>query len=120
MPATKKTIDEKVRSQVEKSGFITFANFEKKFGSKPSELLSKKFLDKNDLRLTRNGEEKVLALRNKTATILAVIRQKESIQLSSVYELNDWNSHVTGSVFRQSARDKFGIEKNLKALRIKK
>jgi len=119
--ATKMTIDEKVRNEVERNGFISLANFEKKFGQKPSETLSQKFLDQNDLRLTRTDEdEKVLALANKTATILAVIAKKELIQLSTVYALNDWDSHVTGSVFRASARDKYNIEKYLKNLRIKK
>lgn len=114
--AEKKTVDERLWDSIEKNGILSFIDFEKKFGKKPSEILSKSYLTKNDLRITRFGGEKVLALKNKTQTILAYIQKHESIHVSAIYELNQWDSHVTGSVFRQSAREHFGIVKNGKVL----
>jgi hypothetical protein len=61
----------------------------------------------------------VLALGNKTQTILAMIRDKGNIVNCAIYEINQWDSHVTGSVFRQSARDKFGLSKNGNSLAAK-
>lgn len=116
MSVAKKTMEERLVEMVEKNGILSFVDFEKKFGKKPSEMLNKKKLDEIKLRITRLGGEKVLALSNKTKTILAIIESKGRILNGRVYELNDWNSHVTGSVFRQSARDKFGIVKVNKEL----
>jgi len=110
--AGKKTTDERLWDAIEKNGILSFTDFEKKFGKKPREMLSKEYLEKNDLRVTRLGGEKVLALANKTQTVLAYIQENESIHVGAIYELNQWDSHVTGSIFRQSARDKFGIVKN--------
>ncbi len=114
--AEKKTTDERLWDTIEKNGILSFTDFEKKFGKKPSEMIDEDYLKSNDLRVTRFGGEKVLALGNKTKTILAYIEVNTSIHVGAIYEINQWNSHVTGSVFRQSARDKFGIVKNGKVL----
>lgn len=106
-----KTTDERLWNAIEKNGLLSFKDFERKFGKKPSEMLTEEYLKNNDLRVTRFEGEKVLALKNKTQTILAYLEVKGNIPNAAIYEINQWNSHVTGSVFRQSARDKFGIVK---------
>jgi len=114
--AKTKSVDERLWDSIEKNGILSFTDFEKKFGKKPSEMLSKEYLKKNELRITRLGGEKVLALANKTKTVLAIIEKELFINVHDIYELNQWDAHVVGSVFRQSSREHYGIEKNGKVL----
>ena len=115
--ATKtKTVEERLHAAIAKNGVIPFATFEKMFGKKPSELLNKSFLEKQELRVTRLGGEKVLADKNKTKTVLAIIEKEHFINVHDIYELNQWDAHVVGSVFRKSARMAYGISKDGKVL----
>lgn len=110
MEANEKII-EKMMEKIEKSGAYRFDEFKADFGKSVKQVLSIESLSELGLRVSRLDGEKVLTLANKTQAALNYLKSHGVVHVETLYELNNWDAHVLGSVFRRSAREKFGVTK---------
>ena len=111
-------MNEKIKEIVETKGYVSFEEFKEITTKTVGKAYNMESLKLDGLRVTRFEGQKVLADLNKTKTALKIIYShgKSGVHMSTIFEVNQWDSHVTGSVFRQSARDKYNIEKSGKTL----
>ncbi len=109
-------MNETVKKQIETTEIVSFEEYKKITGKTVAKDFNIETLRDAGLRVTRLNSEKVLVDLNKTKTALTVIYHQKSVPVEVIYELNKWDAHVTGSVFRKSNREKYQIEKIGKTL----
>lgn len=110
MEANDKII-EAMKDELEANGFMSFESFKAEYGKTVKQVLSIELLSEHGLRVSRLEGEKVLTFANKTQSALHYLKGHGTVHVETLYELNNWDAHVLGSVFRRPVREKHGITK---------